>query len=181
MINYVANYLEWLRGLVDGWSPDHDIFFDVLWGTEFIVEHPDDWNRVDDGLLLRQYFCIETAHPDLGLVGPCSVLELLIGLAKRLNEATYDYEKPNQIAHWFWVMIENLGFQRAELCNLEVLGTYELNVTLSRFMERKYQKNGSEGGLFPISGKSVTCSTVTNGQDVTSLWQQMQNYLMEIY
>jgi hypothetical protein len=160
--------------MVDGYSPSLDLFFEVLWQTDFIFDLADDVNRCEDGKVLRRYFYAETASADLGLVGPCSVLEVLIGLAKRLNELAYDPEYPNRIGYWFWELVTNLGFDREELGNLEILGVSELEMLLARFMARNFQKDGSEGGLFPVS--NPTCN-----QNVLPLWQQLQHYLMENY
>ena len=101
-------YIHWLWGLVEkNPGPSYHILLDVAWETIYEYHIPNDDNRAEDGLKLRERFELESSLklPDLG---ECKMLEFLIALAIRLNEAVYDYHNPDQVRYWFWELITNL-------------------------------------------------------------------------
>ena len=167
----VGAYFRWLRGQVDGLSPDHDIFFNTLWSRdyEFVLEN--DVNRAEDGLGMRDLY--EALHAvSLPYLGECKVLEFLVALAKRIEEVQYDWEGPNMTASWFWLMIENLGIEAVTNDVLFALGTGEIHHILDRFMSNCYNPDGTEGGLFPMKDAGVNLQNV-------EIWYQMQMYNFE--
>lgn len=164
-------YVKWLRRRVDGLSPSLDIFFDTLLNMEYVFTNPRDINRALDGKVLRKHWEAEAARP-IHFMGACSVLEFLVALADRMNDAYYDYENPDQTAKWFWVLINNMGMECYENDYLEVIGTDGLVDILVRMMNHDYAPDGSEGGLFPLRSSQTD-------QRVIEVWYQLQNYLME--
>jgi hypothetical protein len=108
-------YLEWLYDLVgrQAENVDHWHLLKQLNSREFIYlpETPSDENRWEDGIALRREFVrrthrqkIEQHWLDMG----CSVLEMLIGMARRLA-----FEQPDgSVSEWFWHLIDNLGLIR---------------------------------------------------------------------
>ena len=84
-----------------------------LHDIEFIYLIPRDENRAEDGKDLRHrfsydYTCLESA--DLYLEGPCSVLEMILALAIKIEEETMDNtDYGDRTGQWFWKMIVNLG------------------------------------------------------------------------
>ena len=163
-------YQRWLRGLVDRPGPSFDILFDIAWVTDFKHSVPNDDNRAEDGLKLREAFELETSLKLVAL-GECRVLELLIALAIRLNESVYDYHNPDQTTHWFWKLIENLeihhydGVDQVETIN-------EISATFERLNYREYNENGTNGGLFPLI-------SANEDQRNVEIWYQMMAYLRE--
>lgn len=167
----VNKYLRWLRALVNQPGPSYDILFDIAWVTNYEYHIPNDDNRAADGLGLRRRFEYETSNklPDLG---PCRVLEFLIGLAIRLNEAVYDNRNPNQATQWFWILIANLDMDI-------YTDEYDFNALHAEIYEkfgylnaRQYDYSGANGGLFPLKDPP-------NDQRRVEVWYQMQAYLSE--
>lgn len=118
--------------------------FRILHSTEFIDMIPNDDNRVEDGLELREYFLRETgykADPDWTSTG-CSILEMLIAFANRAEFDSYTDSKT-----WFWRFLENLDLIRFRD---DHVGSFdEVHDILDRFVYRSYSYSG-RGGLFPL-------------------------------
>ena len=71
-----------------------------------------DINRADDGKHLRYEFASERSYSNYYPIDnrPCSVLEMLIALAIRINdEIMWNPDYGDKTAAWFWEMIDNLG------------------------------------------------------------------------
>lgn len=74
-----------------------------------------DGNRYDDGIDLRYRFGNEQGYRDNMIASyldnrPCSVLEMIIALAIRLEEHIMDDpDIGNRTGQWFWDMIVSLG------------------------------------------------------------------------
>lgn len=164
-------YVRWLRGRVDGLAPELDILFDVLATTDYIPTKLDDVNRALDGQLFRREFAHD--NPGYYIVGECSMLEFLVGVAKRLEDLLYDHTNPSQLANWFWVLMGNLGIEKGAVEAYNLLGPDDICEAVTKFLEGDYAPNGEFGGLFPIQNSSVDVT-------VLSVWEQMQLYLMEI-
>lgn len=167
----VDSYIQWLRGLVDGLDPKLDILFDVLANTDYRFVMKDDINRALDGKVLRRRFERE-AMPGFHIVGDCSFLEFLIGLAKRLDESMYDHKNPNQLGRWFWVLLSNIGIDPEAVEAYSVIGVTEIESAIERVLSRDYATNGEFGGLFPLDKFNGDVTTL-------SIWDQLQLYLME--
>lgn len=167
----VNKYLQWLRGRVSRPGPSYDILFDIAWEIQYEYFIPNDDNRAQDGLNLRRRFEYETSIrlPDLG---KCRMLEFFIALAIRLNESTYDHEKPNQEAYWFWILMSSLGLDeyddsyRFDQIHGEI---YDIFMVL---IHREYDSDGQNGGLFPLRNPNGDQRTI-------EIWYQMQAYLNE--
>lgn len=139
----------------------------LLYVKEFVWLIPNDDNRVEDGRDLRYEFLEET-DPS-GAVDPnwmgmgCSVLEMLMGVSKRLS-----FEDDRTPHHWFWELLINLG-----------LGGYndkefdEARVTeiVDNLIWRTYEPNGM-GGLFPLRDPS-------EDQRYVEIWYQLSAYILE--
>ena len=163
-------YNNWLRGLVEEPGPSYHILFDMAWATVYEYNIPNDDNRAEDGLQLRERFERESSLrlPDLG---ECKMLEFLIALAIRLNEAIYDYENPDQTSYWFWRLIENLKLDVAnDNYSFSEIHSYIENIFM-RLNQRLYTTSGY-GGLFPLKRH-------TENQRELEVWYQMMAYLSE--
>ncbi len=140
-----------------------------------LVSH--DENRASDGQELREYYMREINYPKyLELEGECSVLEMLIGLARRMDFETnnpYDINGPkDKTTYWFWEMIDNLGLMKfSDDVYYQNGGANKVDKILDRFLNRRYSKDGT-GGLFPLDNPR-------RDQREVEIWYQMNSYLAE--
>jgi len=157
-------YRVWLRGLVIPLAPTYHSasIFHIAWDILYVPTIPNDQNRSQDGINLRQEYGNVTGN-SLPPMGPCRMLEFLIGLAIRLNAADYDPAMPDRVGSWFWALIDNLGIIKGDDLWIED--------SLERINTRDYSSDGS-GGLFPLRRPK-------EDQRNVEVWYQMQAYLME--
>lgn len=137
-----------------------------LYTKEFVWFVPNDDNRVEDGRDLRFEFLTQEgleaddAWMDLG----CSMLEMLIGLSRRLS-----FEAEGEASDWFWHLMDTLELRE---CNDRASWSDEMvNDVLERVIYRNYGPDGV-GGLFPLE-------TACEDQRNVELWYQMSAYLLE--
>lgn len=165
-------YFTWLYGVVADprikrtyrtyWR-----LFKLLYTKEFVWIVPNDDNRIEDGKELRYEFIdhqklMDVDHGWMNL--GCSMLELLIGLSRRLA-----FETDSEPRVWFWRMLENLDLEKF---NDGAHFTDEMvQEKLDAVIWRTYKHNG-EGGLFPLS------QPCKDQRDV-ELWYQMSAYILE--
>lgn len=172
-------YFEYLCDIVhvDQIDRSYWILAHDLYRRPFISVIPHDENRASDGLELREEYLREIHYPKyIEIEGECSVLEMLIGLARRMDFETSDpydiCDVTDRTAYWFWEMIDNLGLLAfSDDCYVDYGGMTQADRAIDRLLEREYSWNG-EGGLFPLE------KTNTDQRDV-ELWYQMNAYLME--
>ena len=134
---------------------------------------PLDENRDKDGRALRVKFANDSEWPleeVLGVLeGPCSVLEMLVAMAMRIEtDILYDAAYGDRTGEWFWMILNNAHLNMNDDEYYQIYIDQVLNTILSRW----YDKN-SEGSFFPVKN---TC-----GRDwrKTDLWMQMQLYFEE--
>ncbi|ADD80962.1 gp071 [Rhodococcus phage ReqiPepy6] len=170
-------YFKWLYGQVASvklrnpgrtyWS-----LLKVLHTTEFVWLVPNDDNRVEDGRDLRLEFVNETRaevpDPDWMAFG-CSVLEMLIGLSRRL---AFEADGNAGASEWFWHLLDNInlgGFNDTYFRT----GRHEEYVkhVLDTVVWRNYKRDG-QGGLFPLRRPQ-------EDQRKVELWYQLSCYLSE--
>lgn len=148
-----------------------------LHNTYFRYSLDMDQNRAEDGISLRYRFALE--HEDYRddtdyvldiLVGPCSVLEMMIALALRCEENLMDdTTKGNRTRQWFWGMVVNLGL--GPMTDDKYDDQY-VDECLDRFLDREYDPDG-KGGLFTIKHCDVDLRDV-------EIWRQLCWYLNSI-
>lgn len=168
MIEY--SYLEYLCSIVGAADdPGYLLLMKDLYSADFAPVLVHDQARVLDGLELRRDFGGRT-DPNK----PCSVLEMMIGLAKRID---FQLEDPdilgeNIISEWFWSMITNLGL---DICIDEEYGaawdSWFVKERVDRLVNREYDPSGF-GGLFPLMNPK-------EDQRNVEIWYQMNAYLRE--
>lgn len=172
-------YLEWLYGqvaLVRLQSPELTYWklLKLLFTTEFVWLIANDDNRMEDGRDLRREFLedceVDTPDEEWMSIG-CSMLEMLIGLSRRLVFEDSS-EADTEVSEWFWHLMANLGLRSFTDDQLTTL-SQEAYVThiLEEVVWRNYQSNG-RGGLFPLSKPH-------GDQRKVELWYQLSSYLME--
>lgn len=139
-----------------------------LFKKEFIWFIPNDDNRSEDGRYLRYEFIedlgIEDADidPDWLALG-CSMLEMLVGLSRRLS-----FLNDGEPRDWFWRMMNTVGLRYNDRRPFSVDLVEEV---LDNVIWRTYEPNGC-GGLFPL--KNPACD-----QRDVELWHQLHSYLLE--
>ena len=137
-----------------------------LFTTEFIWFVPNDDNRVEDGRDLRAEFLeqVGLTADDTWLDLGCSLLEMLVGLSRRLS-----FEAEGEPRDWFWHLMDTLGLRE---CNDRYSWSEEhVDEVLNRVIFRTYNPDGT-GGLFPLQNPH-------QDQRDVELWYQMSAYLLE--
>jgi hypothetical protein len=144
---------------------------------EFRWSVPNDDNRAFEGKNIRDRFLeeLDIDYDEDFMDEPCSMLELIIGLACRCEEIMYMQPVTNRdMHHWFWMLLEN-----AELTAFDDDGwkkdkdDFLVDCLLNKIIDRTYNKNGY-GGLFPMKKSR-------KDQRKVELWYQMNVYLVENY
>lgn len=154
----VQEYYEWLCDLVTDKYDERtfDILLGVFARTDFEILIPGDMDRALDGIELRMEFDYSSEDQDVYdyMEGaPCSVLEMLIALARRIGYelSGNDPDEPDETGRYFWMMVDNLDLSRfddehyADIPNAGKI----IEDRLKGFLERDYSYSG-DGGLFPL-------------------------------
>lgn len=158
-------YFEWLCHLV--YSGNHDNLLDLLFHKEFVWFVPNDDNRAVDGKDLRLEFLEQTEQtgdPEFLQIG-CSMLELLIGLSRRIA-----FEADGMAREWFWKLIKNVDLSK--YTDERPIPVDRVDDILERIIWRTYKPDGI-GGLFPRSKPE-------EDQRKVELWYQMSGYLLDL-
>ena len=179
-------YFSWLYRQVGNQRPTrmklcrelHDIKF------RWFIENDD--NRFEDGLNLRREYIeqegLDEDHLEVKgfLKGDCTFLEMMIGLAKRMNDLSYDFNPSKDLtSKWFVEMLENLRLDNLTDNASTSYTFYTDQIELIRsvtetVMDRTYDWYG-RGGLFPLKRKPP------QDQSKTEIWYQLMLYLGENY
>lgn len=170
----VNDYFDWLVSLVG--MERHSIRISYikllarLHDTKFKYTIPKDRNRADDGIDLRYRFADDyTDDPNVVryLMGPCSVLEMMVALAVRCEENIMDDANVgDRTCQWFWGMISNLGLGSMSDDRFD---RQYVDDTIARFLNREYDPDGA-GGLFRVRNCDCDLRTV-------EIWYQLCWYL----
>ena len=189
VVDLDTEYFLWLCNDIglDSRSKDYRQLVRLVYDQEYYWSVANDDNRCTDAEKLRDAFTETMDYEDDILyhtIGPCSVLEMLVALAKRFDymilDSTPEFKTfPHQLrpCRWFWEMLDNLGLLRFsdeyfEGAN-EGQTLDELNDILSTLLERTYKSTG-EGGLFPLQHPKKDMRKV-------EIWYQMSEYILENY
>lgn len=167
-------YLNWLYGQVAPLRtrPSTRTFwglFRQLNATIFVAIVPHDENRIADAMDLRYEFLAENEDEQGNLDWmrfPCSMLELLIILARQLA-----FEMDDDVKVWFWHLIEVLELEEFNDRVYDEQAEEIVGRTLDRVIWRTYDANG-HGGLFPLRHPG-------HDQRKVELWYQLNAYLLE--
>lgn len=149
-------YFEWMYRLVNSGDSAREHSFRKLLShlhdTEFRYSIPKDVNRSEDGEELRYRFAYEVYSQDSRdiivdyLARPCSVLEVMVALATRIEDIMDDPSYGDRTGQWFWKMIVNLGL--GGMYDLRYDGRY-VSECVDIFLDREYEFDG-KGGLFRV-------------------------------
>lgn len=178
----MLGYDEWLFAEVE--MPNHLLLLGQLFDTEFVVLVPHDDNRAEDGILLRDiyadniggpqglsFLAVEGRRVELGeALDPtwCSVLEMMIGVAYRMENELAQGDDAKSMAECFEQLVVNL-----ELIHLDDtrFSSKVVSSRLSNLIGRTYGPNG-KCSLFPIKGRDWS---------QVEIWYQMSEWLVDNY
>lgn len=169
------DYFDWLYGIVcnDRFSEDisYRKLLEHLHEVEFIFFVPKDDNRASDGINLRYrygYYNDKDGIEDY-ILGPCSVLEMMLALAIRCEETIMTNTKlGDRTGQWFWGMINNLGLGSMHDQNYDC---EYVDQCINRFLYREYDADG-RGGLFTIRNCNYDLRKI-------EIWSQLMRYISD--
>lgn len=176
MFMYYKTYLDWLKNIVEYFDTPipHNALLERLYQNTFSPSMERDLNRAADGIALRdeapRLLIPETSIDSID--SPCSFLEFLIALARRMN---YIYAMPDEdrTQDCFWTLLGNLGLSDLDDRVYSPLnGDAVVDEALDAVNRRTFQQDGS-GGLFPLEHPR------TNQRNV-EIWYQMNQYMIEV-
>lgn len=164
-----GEYFTWLSAKVvvsDQPSQSYSRLLELLYLYEFEWQLKGDENRAEDGCDLRDDFLIETGSRENALWDddPPSMLEVLYALALRA-----EWQTEMSAVDWFWTFINNLGLGDQDDDQFSEGYVYDI---LYSFVERTYESDGSNGGLFPLRKPK-------EDQREVEIWYQLSAYLAE--
>lgn len=166
------DYLRWLEPQIRETQSDRSkTYWDLLsimLEKDFHMLVPHDENRMGDGLEVRREFYSQVGGDpyDDFYESPCSFLEVLIGLSRRLS-----FTAGGSAAGWAWALITNLELHKMS----DPLGSrraHKVEDILNRCIWRTYQPNGL-GGFFPLGWPD-------EDQTQVEIWYQMAAYIGEM-
>lgn len=170
MTRKLNHYLEFLMNMVNASEDEYSMLFEKMLHTPFIYFIGNDDNRAEDGLDLRFEYEEEYGRLyDLN-ENECSLLEMLIALARRCDvDMMYDEDRGDRIAKWFWTMMDNIGLSKfTNSCYSDV----SVERICDIFINRKYKSDGTCGGAWPSKCRREDLRLV-------ELWYQMSWYMLE--
>ena len=170
----MKQYFEWLKSQVDflDFPEKYDRLFSALQARIFTYKHPMDKNRAMDAISMRDLYREETEKRAPSNVLPPTVLEFFVAISKRMNYicSSFDQDKTKEI---FWRLMANLKLNDMSDVRYEILGgDRQVNDILDRFLDRQYEVDGSDGGLFPMARPR-------QNQREIEIWYQMNQYLSD--
>jgi len=146
-----------------------------LYETEFVWFIPNDDNRVGDGLDIRVEYFREIGNTENAqalkeewrLAWPCSVLEILVGLSRRLA-----WLASGSAEGWAWQLLCNLDLHHYKdpLSRRKERAVHDI---LYALIWRTYHPDGT-GGFFPLTWPR-------GDQTKIEIWYQMHAYVKEIH
>lgn len=151
---FSEGYRDWIFDWVDP-RRKHSILILLLYELEFVWTNDMDENRAEDGIYLRYRYADQAGveAPESTEDWPCSVLEMLLGLAVRMEDM-YLYEPScgDRTAVWFWMMLDNLGLETFSDKRIKSRGRNvcmkEIGDRVDRWLRRKFDRFGN-GSPFP--------------------------------
>ena len=167
-------YFKWMCKKIGGQNESYQKLLHYLNDTEFTYIVKMDRNRYEDGKEMRYRFGYECRIPDEAIDDyiydlPCSVLEMMLALALRLEDHIMtNSEYGNRTKIWFWDMIFSLGL--AKMTD-PFFDAAKVKKSVDRFLAREYAENG-RGGLFTIHSDAHNMKTA-------EIWYQAMWYLSE--
>lgn len=148
--------------------------FEILHHVDFEWELERDENRESDGVDLRDEYDIpdgfDEKTEEAFYARRCSVLEMLIGLAIRVDDEFIGDPAEEHPEIFFMEMIENLGLDKFKGNRYTESDVIKI---VNRWMHRDFERNG-RGSPFPVKKSR-------RDQRKLEIWDQMNTYISENY
>lgn len=164
-------YFDWLCTTVNNRD-----YIELAWALhqiKFQAKLPMDKNRGMDGIRLRVDFM--ERYGELGSSvnrTACTMLELLVSLAKKMSFLMGGNAKNHHTAYYFSILLKNLRLDKLTDDNwFRLNGEFFVEDTIFRVVDRQYDYNGN-GGLFPLRH-------AYEDQREVDIWYQMHAWLTE--
>lgn len=161
-----TDYFLWLIAQIGIPQRNRNTYNDLfmrLYETEFVWIVPHDDNRLQDGLELRREF--NGRKRGINEM-PCSLLEVLIGLSRRVAWTT-----DRSAEYWAWQLLDNLRLTKSS-DPLTGRKAERVEETLEALIWRTYDRDGN-GGFFPLNYPR-------DDQTKREIWDQMNAYVNEM-
>ena len=160
MERVVEIYYDWLLDFVcdDDQRLIYSELLANLYNTEFHWTIDLDENRALWGIALRDEFKdfhYISCRDERILDGPCNMLELMVSLARQIDNVLYNDRFGEQYGRWFWYMVDSLGVRMDD----DTFNEGIFNEHMEIFMNREYDNDG-KGSLFYIPGCEFACKSV---------------------
>lgn len=160
-------YFNWLCSKINYKKTTRDNKYNkllrYLFNKNFTYTIELDENRYCDGIELRK----EHFDGDFDILGPCSILEMLVALSIRCEDYIMcDDDIGDQTGKWFWLMIFNLNLQSM---TDDYFDKVYVDDVIYKFLNREYEPDGT-GGLFKIKNCKYDLREV-------EIWYQLNWYL----
>ena len=169
----IYDYYQWILDKIRGYAEpyfNYSLLLCELHSIEFTYGIMNDENRAIDGVNLRHEYMDEQNVPDIFYHdSPCSVLEMMVGLAVRVDREIMRQPGADNSYQWFWMMIDNLDLSR---CTDEHFSSEYVRQQIGKWLGREFQRNGV-GSPFPLKIKNC------QDQRKQTIWAQMCGYLSE--
>ena len=175
-----SGYYTWLLSLieppqgVDSPIRLYGMLIYELWRREFFWMdiYEGEESRAADGRQLREQYMMEAdVTPDFVPIGPCTVLEMLIAFALRLDSTIHDWTIGHRPWEWMTMFITNLGLADLTDNSLRAADRSFVTARLEMWMAHNIGTRG-ERGLFRFKRPLLTISNLDN-------WSQMQHWVGE--
>ena len=171
-------YSNWIQRYALKWLEPYGSYKKLvryLSQTLFTWEIRMDENRAADGIYFR-YKCTKSLHiteddvEDELIDIPCSVLEMMVALAFRIEQDLMrDYDIGDRAPLWFYEMLQSSGLDAYDDNNFDV---EEVDDIIFNVLHHNYKPNG-EGGFFTVYHADEDLRTV-------ELWWQINWHMSEI-
>lgn len=180
----MQDYFFWLCDYIGangeeviGQEKPYICLMEFLHNKTFVAFVHYDENRISDGEVLRKDFKETSLYLPEDyecLDRPCTVLEVLVALARKMDDILNWDTSKDQTPLYFWEFIQNLGLDRAD-DDVFYMPTNLIYVEeiIDQFVRRKYASDG-RGGLFPLKHAK-------EDQREVEIWYQMAAYIQENY
>ena len=145
-----------------------------LFKREFYWTIPNDDNRGIDGLEFRGKWSVHHFRSwEVWWDAPCTVFELLVGLACRMEDILENPTRESTIRDWYILLISNLGLKAYTDSNWSSDVEKIVDQKIDLFLDRQYDRNGN-GGLFPLEHSAAD-------QRKVEIWYQLMKYIDESF
>ncbi len=185
----MSSYFSYLCDLVKVNDAHYNKLLTYLHHEEFYSLVSNDENRIVDGEHLRKNFISEIGGPTGSLsssqskkyysvidemmeLNGCTLLEMMIGVAYRLEYQLLGSEYERKMADWFWVLIDNLELKSYTDDKIGISLDF-LQEKIENLLTRRYDFDGT-GGLFPLNSPK-------KDQRKVEIWYQMNAWTIENY